>query len=201
VSEEIHDHTPMLAYAAARRKAMFLHALWKPMLAGALGARLIIAAVAVAQPRFVFRDIEIPRVTMRDVTVPNIVAKDIEVPHIILKDVEIPRVVSPEPVTPEERSFVATPGWKGAVVRGRIERAEGNGFVMLTDTGEQSFSPAKIGAGAKIEFDPSLKDDVSAALGALAFCRQTPIGVFQCTALGHDGREAVIPEIPIGSPL
>jgi hypothetical protein len=131
------------------------------------------------------------------VTVPNIVPHDVQVDHIV------PRDVAPSPLAkmPEERVFVGTPGWRDAVVRGRILRPDGRGFVMLTDMGEQSFSPAKIAPGGKIEPDPSLKDDVSAALGALAFCRQTPIGVFRCTALGHDGREVVIPELPIGAPL
>jgi hypothetical protein len=119
----------------------------------------------------------------------------------VLAERMLARDVAPSPLakTPEERVFVGTPGWRDAVVRGGIPRPDGRGFVMLTDTGEQSFSPAKIAPGGKIEPDPSLKDDVSAALGALAFCRQTPIGVFRC--MGHDGREAVIPEIPIGAPL
>jgi hypothetical protein len=195
MTDERHDFSRVDSYLRSRSRVVFLHAVWRPLLAGAVGAALVIGAVAIAQPRFTTREVIVDHVVQKDVAINNLIPHDIPI--------EIPRIVAttPSPTTPEERSFVATPGWKGAVVRGRIERAQGNGFVMLTDTGEQSFSPAKIAPGGKIEPDPSLKDDVSAALGALAFCRQTPIGVFQCTALGHDGREAVIPEISVGAPL
>jgi hypothetical protein len=204
MTEEIHDHTRVDAFMAARRRAMVLHSLWRPMLAGAVGAGLIIAAVAIAQPRFTTREVIVDHVVQKDVSVDHVVPRDVTINNLIPKDIEItiPRIATPAPTTPEERTFVATPGWKGAVVRGRIERAEGNGFVMmLADGSETSFSPVRIAPGGKIEPDPSLKDDVSAVLGALAFCRQTPIGVFRCTALGHDGREAEIPEISIGRPL
>ena len=104
----------------------------------------------------------------------------------------------PAPTTPEERSFVATPTWKGAVVRGRIERAEGNGFVMWTDTGEQSFSPARIGAGGKAEADEGRKDVVDGLLNDLAYCRPSQSGLYQCVAL-HKSRETPIPEIPVSA--
>jgi hypothetical protein len=91
--------------------------------------------------------------------------------------------------------------WRAADVRGRILREDRNGFILATDEGEKPFYPAKIGAGGKVEFDPSLKDVVTPFLGPLAFCRPTPIGVYQCTALAHDGREVAIPEVPIGAPL
>ncbi len=103
--------------------------------------------------------------------------------------------------TPEEWRFVGSEAWRGADVRGRILRPMGNGFVMLTDEDEKSFAPVKVGLDGKIENDPSLKDDVSAAIGSLAFCRPVPPGVYRCTSSGRDGREAVIPEIPIGAPL
>ena len=175
---------------------MVLHSVWRPLLAGAAGAALVIGAVAIAQPRFTTREVIVDHVVSRDVTINNLIPDDIPI--------EIPRIVAttPAPTTPEERSFVATPSWKGAVVRGRIERAQGNGFLMmLADGSETSFSPVKVAPGGKIEPDPSLKDDVSNAIGALARCNQLPIGTYACVALGHDGREAVIPEIPIGSPL
>jgi hypothetical protein len=108
---------------------------------------------------------------------------------------------APAPRSPEERSFESTPGWKGAVVRGRIVRPDANGFVLLTDAGETGFYPVKLGANGKIEPDFSVRDVVDSVIGALARCNQLPIGTYACTALGHDGREALIPEIPIGAPL
>ena len=196
MTDEVHDTSRVDNFLAARNRAMVLHSVWRPLLAGAAGAALVIGAVAIAQPRFTTREVIVDHVVSRDVTINNLIPDDIPI--------EIPRIVAttPAPTTPEERSFVATPSWKGAVVRGRIERAQGNGFLMmLADGSETSFSPVKVAPGGKIEPDPSLKDDVSNAIGALARCNQLPIGTYACVALGHDGREAVIPEIPIGSPL
>jgi hypothetical protein len=139
-----------------------LRAVWRPMLAGAVGAALVIGAVAIAQPRFTTREVIVDHVVQKDVAINNLIPHDIPI--------EIPRIVAatPAPTTPEERSFVATPGWKGAVVRGRIERAQGNGFVLLTDEGEKSFYPAKVGADGKVKPNPTMKDVVTASIGALA---------------------------------
>jgi hypothetical protein len=204
MTEEIHDHSRVDAFMAARRRALMLHAVWRPMLAGAVGASLVIGAVWVVLPKVSYREIEIPKVTMRDVTVPNIVPHDVQVDHVVPKDVEIdiPRIVatSPAPTTPQERAFEGTPGWKEAVIRGRILRPDANGFVLATDNGETGFYPAKIGAGGKIEPDPSVRDVVTPFIGALARCNQLPIGTYQCVAL-HDGRETAIAQAPIGAPL
>ena len=75
--DEIHDTSRVDAFMAARRRAMVLHAVWRPMLAGAAGAALVIAAVWVTLPKVSYREIEVPKVTMRDVTVPNIVTRDV----------------------------------------------------------------------------------------------------------------------------
>jgi hypothetical protein len=77
-----------------------------------------------------------------------------------------------------------------------ILRADGNGFVLLTDEGEQSFFPAKIGTGSKLETDESMKDVVNGLLNDLAYCRPSQSGLYQRVAL-HEGRETPIPEIPI----
>lgn len=201
---EIHDHSRVDAFMAARRKAMVLHAVWRPMLAGAAGAALVIAAVWVTLPKISTREIVVPAVTFKDVTVPNIVARDVQVDHVVPHDVEIdiPRIVatSPAPRSPEERRFVATEGWQGAIVRGRILREDRNGFVLLTDEGEKPFYPAKIGADGKIEVDASVKDDVAPFIDNLGYCRPLPVGTYECRAL-HDGREVVIPQVPVGAPL
>jgi len=110
VTEEIHDHSRVVAFMAARRRAMVLHALWRPMLAGAVGAALVIACAWVAMPRFTMREVEVPRIALRDVTVPNIVQRDVTVDRVVPKDVEIemPRFVAPAPSaaaqTPAEAS-------------------------------------------------------------------------------------------------
>ena len=148
---EIIDHSRVDAYAAARRRAMVLHAVWRPMLAGAVGAALVISAVWVTLPKISYREIMVPRVTYTETTVPNIVQHDVTINNVIPHDVEIdiPRIVAatPAPRSPEERSFVESEGWREAVIRGRILRPDKNGFVLLTDDGEQSFYPARIGAG------------------------------------------------------
>jgi hypothetical protein len=195
VSDEIHDTSRVDAFMAARRRAMMLHAVWRPMLAGAAGASLVIAAVWVTLPKIAYRDIEVPRIVMRDAVVPNIIAKDVEI--------DIPRIVAatPAPTNSAERAFEGTKGWSEAVIRGRILRPDHNGFVLMTDAGEQGFYPAKIGAGGKIEPNPSVRDVVTSFIGALARCNQLPTGAYACVALGHDGRETAIAQAPIGAAL
>jgi hypothetical protein len=118
MTEKIHDHSRVDAFMAARRRAMVLHALWRPLAAGAIGAALVIGAVWVTLPKISYREVEVPRVTMRDVTVPNIVPHDVQVDHLVPHDVEIdiPRIATPLPGTPSERAFVGTEGWRDAVV-------------------------------------------------------------------------------------
>ncbi len=178
---EIHDTSRLDRYMAARRRAALLNASWRPMLAGAVGAALVIGAVWVTLPKISYREIEVPRVTMRDVEVPAIVTKDGEVPriiqrdvtvdHIIPRDVEIaapPREVSKAaPVTPRERTFTEFGGLAGLVVRGRIIRPDGNGFVLATpQAGEQKFYPGQIGLGGKVEPNPAVKDVVDPCIGS-----------------------------------
>jgi hypothetical protein len=204
MTEEIHDHTRVDAFMAARRRAMVLHSLWRPMLAGSVGAVLVIAAVAIAQPRFTTREVVVDHVVQRDTPVDHVVPHDVTINNPIPHDVEIdiPRIVTtaPTPTTPEERAFVGTEGWRDAVIRGRILREDGNGFVLQTDAGPTGFYPAKIGPGGKLEFDPSVKDVVASFIGDLGYCRKLPIGTYACTAL-HDGRETAIAQAPIGAPL
>jgi hypothetical protein len=60
MSDEIHDTSRVDAFMAARRRAMLLHSVWRPMLAGAAGATLVIAAVYVALPTFRMKVVEGP---------------------------------------------------------------------------------------------------------------------------------------------
>ncbi len=84
------------------------------------------------------------------------------------------------------------------VIRGRILRPDGNGFVLMTDAGEQSFYRAQIGFDGKIEFNPAAKDLVEPLIGDLARCNKLPVGTYTCVA-AHQGREIVIPQVPIGA--
>ena len=68
MSEEIHDMSRVDSFMASRRRAMFFHSVWKPMLAGAVGAAIIVATVWAASPRFHYNDIEVPRVIVHAAT-------------------------------------------------------------------------------------------------------------------------------------
>jgi hypothetical protein len=136
----VHDYSRVDAFTASRRRTAFLHAIWRPLLAGAAGAALVIAAVAVAQPRFSYREIEIPKVTMKDVTVPNIIQRDVTVDHVVTRDVVIPTPVV-TPALPSrspdaaEKKFIDTPEFKTADISGRIARRDGLGFRFDSDEG------------------------------------------------------------------
>jgi hypothetical protein len=199
----VHDFSRVDAFVAARRRTAFLHAVWRPMLAGAAGAALVIGAVWVTLPKISYREIVVDHVVPRDVTVDHVVPRDVTVNNLIPHDVpiDIPRIVtaSPAPRTPEERAFVGTEGWKDAVIRGRILRPDRNGFILATDDGEQGFYPARIGADGKPEPNPGVKDVVDAFMDDLGYCRKLPIGTFECVAL-HAGQEVFIEQTPIERP-
>jgi hypothetical protein len=90
---EIHDHSRVDAFMAARRRSMLMHAVWKTMLAGAAGAALVVAAVYVTLPKLSIREVVVDHVVQRDVPVDHVVPKDIEVDHVAPRDVPVDRVV------------------------------------------------------------------------------------------------------------
>jgi hypothetical protein len=91
---EIHDTSRVDAFMAARRHSMLMHAVWKPMLAGAAGAALVVAAVYVTLPKLSLREVVVDHVVQRDVPVDHVVPKDVTVPNIVPRDVSVPNVVS-----------------------------------------------------------------------------------------------------------
>jgi hypothetical protein len=199
--EEFRDDTSRLdAFLAARRRATVLHAIWRPVLAGAVASLAVSAAIWVILPKFSYREIEVPRVSYKDAEVPRLIPHDVQVDHVVSHDVpiDIPRIVaaSPTPRSPEERAFVGAEGWKDAVIKGRILCPDRNGFVLMTDEGEQSFYPARIGPGGKIELEPSVEDVVDPFIDDLGYCRKLPVGTYECVAL-HKGREVIIRPTPI----
>jgi gag-polyprotein putative aspartyl protease len=107
----IHDTSRIDRFMEARRRAIFLHALWRPMLAGAVGAALIVGAVWAASPKLHFNVVEVPKIVQRDmeIIVPRITYKDVIVPKIITRDVYVDHVI----VAPTS-SKACTPGCSAA---------------------------------------------------------------------------------------
>jgi hypothetical protein len=203
MTDEIHDFSRLDRWQAAKRRAMVAHEIWKPMAAGAAGAAVVVAAVYVTLPRFSTREVIVDHIVQKDVSVDHVVPRDVLINNPVPHDVpfDVPRAVSAAPASPQERSFVASEGWKDSVIRGRILREEGRGFVMLTDQGERRFSPATIGSDGRVKPSLTMRDDVSNAIGLLAHCGKLPSGVYDCVAMGSDGREFEIPQVPAGAPL
>jgi hypothetical protein len=217
--ETIDDTSRTDAYAAGRRRALQAREMWKPVLAGAVASLAISAAIWAVLPRFEVRDVVVPRVTYKDAEVPRLVPHDVQVDHVIPHNVPIeipvPRIVEAERSIPREtpsasaiaprssveRHFEASPEWRGAVIRGRIIRAAPpNGMLIDTENGEAPFYPARAGAAGP-EIDSTMLDDITGLEGRLAICRQIPNKTYICVSLAPDGREAVIPQRPIGEPL
>ena len=100
MTDEIHDTSRLDAYMRARRRVAFLHAVWKPMLAGALGAALVIGCVWVVLPKLSIREVVVDHVVQRDAPVDHVVPKDIEVDHVVPHDVQVDHVVPHDVATP-----------------------------------------------------------------------------------------------------
>jgi hypothetical protein len=170
------------ANAAARAvvndsRARYAHALWRPLLAGAAGAALIIGAVYVALPKFIPHTIDIDRVVLhdRDVIVDHVVPRDVVVDHVVPRDVpahgpkvsetvqpppapKVSEAAAPPPPTPKapmsETDFRNTPEWKNSSFKGRIIRQQANGFVLTTDDGQEKIRvPIQIDANGKVIHD------------------------------------------------
>ena len=73
MTDEVHDTSRVDNFLAARNRAMVLHSVCRPLLAGAAGAALVIGAVAIAQPRFTTREVIVDHVVSRDVTINNLI--------------------------------------------------------------------------------------------------------------------------------
>jgi hypothetical protein len=230
MTDETPDWSRVDSFMAARRRAMILHASWRPLLAGAAGAGAMIlcafAGAYLAGPTLKSKIVEIPvlDVMHQPIIVPEVTMKPLTVPDITVTthpiDIPIPRVVeaarpisretpptSPAlaPRNPTERHFEAGRVWKGAIIRGRILReAPPNGFVLATDAGEAPFYPARAGSdGAPPEVDPTKRDDITGLEGRLALCRETPSKTYLCVSLSPSGAEELIPQrpMPVGEPL
>jgi hypothetical protein len=204
MTEEVHDTSHLDRYLQTRQRVSLLNASWRPMLAGAVGAALVIGAVWVATPHFTTREVEIEHLVQHDVPFDNHVPQDKPFDNYIPRVIALPPIaanppspLSDAPRSPAEHKFKDSPEWRGADVRGRIVRADQNGFVLATeDGGETGFYPARLGADGKPERNESMTDVVDPYLSDLAYCRPSENGTYLCVAL-HGGREVPIPQVPI----
>jgi hypothetical protein len=206
---EYRDDTSRLdAFLDARQRAMtnlsrsrVLRAVALPMLADMARMGIIAIGIWGLLPVFHPRVVEIPviDVTHSAVTVPDITMKPVEI--------QIPRVApAPEtsataPRSPDERRFEDSKDWQdpSVVVRGRIVRQDGRGFVLATAEGEQSFYPAKIGPDGRPQPNLAVRSVIAPYLGDLCVCSQLQAGTFHCVAL-HDGEEHEIAQISVAGP-
>jgi hypothetical protein len=218
----VHDFSRLDAHMASVRRTALLHASWRPMLAGAAGATLVVAAVYVALPKFSVHEVTVDHVVIRDVPINNLVPHDVpvnnliphdvavEIPRIILKDVPTPgpsaSAKPPAPIapptmgpqspyaarTPDERKFVDKPEYKDAAYHGRI--------VKSRDSHELSFADGQDvhtahWDGAKVVFDPDASFTTDPYVGDLGECTTDKHGMWSCKAL-HDGQEVYITDKP-----
>ena len=214
MTEEIHDTSHLDRYLQTRQRVSLLNASWRPALAGAAGAALVIAAVYVTLPKFSVREVVVDHVVQRDVSVDHVIPKDvvIEIPRIVVKDIEPPKAVPspvatlppPAPVpadlpkTPDEQKFVDKPEYKTAVYRGRIVKSTDGRALSFADG--QSFVPKKFDVNGKVIDDFDQDEDSDAFINDLGMCTQRTDNaeLWTCVAF-HGGKTIPIPVKPAGA--
>ena len=100
---EFHDMSRVDSFMASRRRAMFLHSVWKPMLAGAVGAAIMSAAVIgsvwVILPKISTREVVVDHVIQHDMPFDNHTPQDKPfdnyVPHDKPFDLPVPQASTP----------------------------------------------------------------------------------------------------------
>ena len=186
---EIVDRSRVDAYATTRRRAMLLHSVWRPLLAGAVGAALVMGAVWIVLPKVTYTEITVPRIAYTDATVPNIVPHDVTVDHIVPHEVpiEIPRIVT---VTPTEQRFLESPAFVAAPMHGRIVPSRSERALSFDDGTD--YTPTL----------PGMAADAAPLLGLWGYCSATDAAktIFHCFALLRDGTVISVPQRPVGRP-
>lgn len=205
--EEIHDTSRLDAFMAARRRSMLLHASWRPALAGAAGAALIIAAVWVATPKFVVREVVVDHVTPHDVPFDNHVPVekpfDNYVPHETPFTLPVPTLgpqaeakppMGPQAPyaakTPEEKPFVNRPDYKTAQYHGRIVKSIDGRDLSFAD-GQNVYPAHWDDVNSKVVEDRDRAYDADQYVGDLGMCTIDTKGFWLCTAF-HNGKETPI---------
>jgi hypothetical protein len=209
---EVEDHTRVDAFMAARRKAMIMSQLWKPALAGAIGATLIVAAVYVTLPKFTTREIIVDHVIIQDKPFTNYVPQDKPFDNYTPKEIAPPIPVPatppiaaapPAPLpplappyaakTPEEKPFVDSPEYRGAIYRGRIVRSK-DGKAIYFEDGKYFIAAHWDPDTHEVVGDPDIAIDSDPYIGDLAMCLEEKdhANLWDCTAM-HHGKEVLIP--------
>ena len=208
---EIEDHTRVDKFMQARRRAMVMGQIWKPMGMGAVGAALVISAVWVILPKISYREVVVPSISLKPITVPDVTMKPITVPEITLKPVALPLpqttptptpppVAADAPKTLAEQKFLNRPEYKAALYHGRIVKsidgkalsfADGNNYwPALWDALEHDWATNTSDINKKFVTDPFIGD--------LAACAHLPgrNDLVVCHAL-HNGEEVNIVTQPL----
>ena len=204
MTEEIHDMSRVDSFMASRRRAMFFHSVWKPMLAGAVGAAIMSAAVIgsvwVILPKISTRDIVVDHVVPHEVPFDNHTPQDKPfdnyVPHTKPFDLPVPTpgpqasaatplTPADAPQTPAEKKFSDRPDFAKADIRGRIIHSV-DGTALSFDTGKNWYPT-----------DKTKVADAEPFIGDLAYCNEKPAGSgkFYCFA-SHDGKVISVPQKP-----
>jgi hypothetical protein len=178
---------------------MFFHSVWKPMLAGAVGAAIMSAAVIgsvwVILPKISTRDIVVDHVVPHEVPFDNHTPQDKPfdnyIPHDKPFDVPTPApkpVASAPPATPAEKKFVSRPEYESAEYKGRLVYDK-DGFIRFDN--DRFFYPPvhdpKTGEPLD-EVDSDVMYDTAPFLGDLAFCNKIPESKrqFKCLVIHND---------------
>ena len=195
MTEEIHDMSRVDSFMASRRRAMFFHSVWKPLLAGAVGAAIMSAAVIgsvwVILPKISVREVTVDHVIQKDVPFDNHVPQekpfDNYVPH--AKPFDLPKpVASAPPATPAEQKFVNRPEYESAEYKGRLVYDK-DGFIRFDN--DRTFYPPKHDPRTNEsldEVDSDVMYDTAPFLGDLAFCNKIPASKhqFKCLVIHND---------------
>jgi hypothetical protein len=199
---ELHDFSRLDAHMASLRRTALLHASWRPALAGAVGASLIIAAVWVAMPKFTVREVVVDRVVPRDVPFDNYTPRNIPFDNFVPHNAPGPVAANPPtprsdaPKTPAEKKFTETPAYKRAIYRGRIIKSRDG--LALSFAGGRDFWPYHWddATGTSVP-TPGRAIDSDPFVGLLGLCvpRREHPELWECRAL-KDGVEVPILDKP-----
>jgi hypothetical protein len=187
---------------------MFFHSVWKPMLAGAVGAAImaatVIGSVWVILPKISTREVVVDHVIQHDLPFDNHTPQDKPfdnyVPHSQPFDLPVPAPkplasappMGPDspyaPKTPDEKKFTSNPEYKDATYRGRIVKSR-DGKALSFEDG-RNFSPSHWDdATNKPVDDPNRAFDSEDLVGDLGMCvpSKEHTELWECSAM-HDGQ-------------
>src|ERR1700722_10768790 len=182
------------SFMASRRRAMFFHSVWKPMLAGAVGAAImaatVIGSVWVILPKISTREVVVDHVIQHDVPFENHTPQDKPfdnyVPHDKPFDLPVPmpkpqasaKLIAPPDMgpqspyaakTPDENKFVDKPEYKTAKFHGRIVKSR-DGHELSFEDGTNFWPCHWDDATGKVVNDPDHVIPSDQFIGDLGMC-------------------------------